>query len=219
MRSYHQKTQTTIISEKREQRGNCIYCSNNMTSQTWLLPLNKHSHTWYRRSSDHSSRIDMIFSSIPMNNLRFETTFTTFDHLFVNATFGQVRPRVEPTMKDHILGSDEYLIRAQDTILQHLERFGNGPLQPIDDNQPDNDQENSYKHADENLAVHDIHNGRTTLHVFNSIIKELQGIHNEISSFFLTRSFLLIKKSYGNFCNKPHNWYNNIQNLQISSSE
>jgi hypothetical protein len=103
--------------------------------------------------------IDMIFSSIPMNNLRFETTFTTFDHLFVNATFGQVRPGVEPTMKDHILGSDEYLIRAQDTILQHLERFGNGPLQPIDDNQPDNDQENSYKHADENLAVHDIHNG------------------------------------------------------------
>ncbi len=45
---------------------------------------NKYSHTWYRRNSDQSSRIDMIFSSIPMNNLRFETTFTTFDHLFVN---------------------------------------------------------------------------------------------------------------------------------------
>jgi hypothetical protein len=67
----------------------------------------------------------MIFSSIPMNNLCFETAFTSFDHLFVNATFGQVHPRVEPTMKDHILGSDEYLIRAQDTILQHLERFSN----------------------------------------------------------------------------------------------
>jgi hypothetical protein len=39
MRSYHQKTQTTIISEKREQRGNCIHCSNNTNSQTWLLPL------------------------------------------------------------------------------------------------------------------------------------------------------------------------------------
>ncbi len=37
MRSYHQKTQTTIISEKREQRGNCTYCWNNMTSQIWLL--------------------------------------------------------------------------------------------------------------------------------------------------------------------------------------
>jgi len=123
----------------------------------------------------------MIFYSIPTNNLRFETIFTSFDHLFGNATFEQVRPRVEPTMKDQILGSDEYLIRAQDTILQHLERFDNGPLQPIDDNQTDNDQEESYKHADENLAVHDIHNGRTTLHVFNSIIKELQGIHNEIS--------------------------------------
>jgi len=142
---------------------------------------NKHSHTWYRRNSDQSSRIDMIFSSIPMNNLRVETTFTTFDHLFVKATFGQVRPRVEPTMKDHILGSDEYLIRAQDTILQHLERFGSGPLQPIEDNQPEDHQEHRHEHADENLAVHDIHNGRTTLHVFNSIIKELQSIHNEIS--------------------------------------
>jgi hypothetical protein len=73
-------------------------------------------------------------------------------------------------MKDHILGSDEYLIRAQDTILQHLERFGNRPLQPIDDHQPDNDQEENYKHKDENLAVHDIHNGRTTLYIFNLII-------------------------------------------------
>ncbi len=63
-------------------------------------------------------------------------------------------------MKDHILGSDEYLIRAQDTILQHLERFGSGPLQPIEDNQPEDNQEHRHEHADENLAVHDIHNGR-----------------------------------------------------------
>jgi hypothetical protein len=63
--------------------------------------------------------------------------------------------------------------------VQHLERFGNGPLQPLEDIEAENDQEESYKHEDENLAVHDIHNGRTTLHVFNSIIKELQGIHNE----------------------------------------
>jgi hypothetical protein len=115
-----------------------------------------------------------------MNNLHFETTFTTFDHLFVNATLEQVSPMVAQTMKDHIFASDEYLIRAQDTILQHLERFDNGPLQQIDENQPNNDQEEGYNHADENLAFHDIHNGRTTLHVFNSIIKELQGIHNKI---------------------------------------
>ncbi len=38
MLSYHQKTQTTIISEKPEQQGNFIYCSNNMTSQTLPLP-------------------------------------------------------------------------------------------------------------------------------------------------------------------------------------
>jgi hypothetical protein len=80
------------------------------------IAANKQSHTWYQRNSNQSSRIDMILFSIPMNNLRFDTTYTTFDHLFIKATFGQIRPKVEPTMKDHILGTDEYLIRAQETV-------------------------------------------------------------------------------------------------------
>ncbi len=37
--------------------------------------------------------------------------------------------------------------------------------------------------------------------------------------FFLPDLFFIDKKSNCNFCNKQHNWYNNIQNLQISSSE
>jgi hypothetical protein len=84
-------------------------------------------------------------------------------------------------MKDHILGLDEYLIRAQETIQQHLDKYSTGLFHPVEDNQPDMDHEENYKYADENLAVHNIHNGCTTLHVFNHIIKELQGIHNQIS--------------------------------------
>ena len=147
---------------------------------------NKRTHTWFRRNSDQSSRIDMILSSIPMDNLKFDTTFTTFDHVHLTATFGQLRPKVEPSMKDHILGSDEYLIQAQDIILHHLERYGTGPLNreaetPLNEREGDNEENETVSHIDDNLAVHNIHSGRTSLHVFNRIIRDLQGLHNNIS--------------------------------------
>jgi hypothetical protein len=123
----------------------------------------------------------MIFSSIPMDNLRFEAAFTTFDHVHLTASFGQLRPKAEPSMKDHILGSDEYLIRAQETISQQLERYGNGPLHPEEERPQEEEPEGIAKHADENLAVHNIYTGRTSLHVFNRIVQELQGIHHQIS--------------------------------------
>jgi hypothetical protein len=100
----------------------------------------------------------MIFSSISMNNLRFDRTYTAFDHLFINATFGQISSKAEPTMKDHILGSNEYLTRAQETIQQLLEKYGTGPLHPVEDNRPDMDHKGNHF-----VAVHNIHNGRTTL--------------------------------------------------------
>jgi len=62
---------------------------------------------------------------------------------------------------------------------------------------------------------------RNTLRaVTSSIERTFRNIRKFQEFFFLTRSFFFfIKKSNGNFCNKLHNWYNNIQNLQISSSE
>jgi hypothetical protein len=66
----------------------------------------------------------MIFSSIPMDNLQFETTFTTFDHVHLAASFGQRPTKAEPAMKDYILGSDEYLIQAEEIISYHLYRKG-----------------------------------------------------------------------------------------------
>ena len=121
-----------------------------------------------------------------MDNLKFDTTFTTFDHVHLTTTFGQLRPKVEPSMKDHILGSDEYLIQAQDIILHHLERYGTGPLNreaetPLNEREGDNEENETVSHIDDNLAVHNIHSGRTSLHVFNRIIRNLQGLHNNIS--------------------------------------
>ena len=47
-------------------------------------------------------------------------TRTFFDHTFLTATLSQAKsPHVIP-MKDYIIGSDEFLIRAIDQIEQHI---------------------------------------------------------------------------------------------------
>jgi len=146
--------------------------------QDLAAAANKLTRTWYRRNSEQSSRIDMIFSSIPMDNLRFETTFTTFDHVHLAASFGQRPTKAEPAMKDYILGSDEYLIQAEEIISYHLDR--NGMRAPEHYNEA-NEELEQRKHRDEGLEVHNIRTGRTTLHVFNHIIRDLQQSHNNIA--------------------------------------
>ncbi len=139
---------------------------------------NKLTRTWYRRNSDQSSRIDMFFSSIPMDNLQFETAFTTFDHVHLTASFGQRPTKAEPAMKDYILGSDEYLIQVEEIISYHLDRNGTGA--PEYHNEADQEQEQR-RHRDEGLQVHNIRTGQTTLHVFNRIIWDLQHSQNNIA--------------------------------------
>ena len=138
-------------------------------------------HTWYRKGNQQSSRLDMILTSIPMDNLRFKATLTIFDHANVSATFGQLPSRTTPIMKDFILGTDEYLIRSEDTIQAFLDRFGTHRQQA---DQHDNQQEPPHPAAskrDENIDVSNPTEGRTALHVFNNLIHELQSIHNDIS--------------------------------------
>jgi hypothetical protein len=110
-------------------------------------------HTWYRKGNQQSSRLDMILTSIPMDNLRFKATLTIFDHANVSATFGQLPSRTTPIMKDFILGTDEYLIRSEDTIQAFLDRFGTHRQQA---DQHDNQQEPPHPAAskrDENIDV------------------------------------------------------------------
>jgi hypothetical protein len=133
--------------------------------QDLAAAANKLTRTWYRRNSDQSSRIDMFISSIPLDNLQFETTFTIFDHVHLTASFGQRPTEAEPAMKDYILGSDEYLIQDEEIISYHLDRNGTGT--PEYHNEADQEQEQR-RHRDEGLEVHNIRTGRTTLHVFNA---------------------------------------------------
>jgi hypothetical protein len=82
---------------------------------------NKIEHTWFKKGIiSQSSRIDLILTSIPIINLKTSNTHTFFDHTFLTATLSQAKsPHVTP-MKDYIIGSDEFLIRAIDQIEQHI---------------------------------------------------------------------------------------------------
>jgi hypothetical protein len=81
-------------------------------------------------------------------------------------------------MKDYILGSDEYLIQVEEIISYHLDSNGTG--EPEYHNEADQEQEQR-RHRDEGLEVHNIRTGRTTLHVFNRIIRDLQHSQNNIA--------------------------------------
>ncbi len=69
----------------------------------------------------HSSRLDLILTNLPISNLKYSSKPTFFDHTWVQATFGQKKEHTNPTMKDYILGSEEFLIRYYDLLETELE--------------------------------------------------------------------------------------------------
>ncbi len=92
--------------------------------------LNNKSHTWLRRdSSGQSSRIDYLLSSIPMGAAFYKTTFSVFDHTYLEATLNVTKQSKQKTMKDFILGTDEYIIRSQDYLTELLVPYCD-PQQP-----------------------------------------------------------------------------------------
>jgi hypothetical protein len=78
-------------------------------------------HTWIRRNNNTiSSRLDLILTNLPITNLKYSTKPTIFDHAWVQATFGQKKEHTNPTMKDYVLGSEEFLIRYYDLLKVEL---------------------------------------------------------------------------------------------------
>jgi phospholipid N-methyltransferase len=72
-------------------------------------------HTWYRKdSSGQSSRLDYIFSSIPLRQAKLSSTLSIFDHVYLEATLNPSRQAKQMTMKDFILGSDEFIIQSHE---------------------------------------------------------------------------------------------------------
>jgi hypothetical protein len=79
-------------------------------------------HTWIRRNNNTiSSCLDLILTSLPVSNLKYSSKATIFDHSWVQATFGQKKEHTNPTMKDSVLGSEEFLIRYYDLLQAELQ--------------------------------------------------------------------------------------------------
>lgn len=142
--------------------------------------------TWYRRGSQYqSSRIDYLLTSIPTTGLEFlkervRNYLTIFDHTFLTARFGQKIERKMPAMKDYILGSEEFLIRAEECVLHKLTLAvptlpppSPPPGSPVQSDLPPSTLDNGF-----NLSKP--FGNKTAMHVFNDIIWDLQKLHNDV---------------------------------------
>jgi len=86
---------------------------------------NKTHHTYFRhKAQEISSRIDLILTNINTQSLKFETTHTIFDHLCTHAIIGQTTFTPKTNMYDHILSSDEFLIKFTDNLQSTLTDYG-----------------------------------------------------------------------------------------------
>jgi hypothetical protein len=82
---------------------------------------NNKQHTWFRRNNNRvSSRLDLILTNLPVTRPKYVTSITIFDHAWVQASFGQKREQSTPSMKDYVLGSDEFLVNFYELLERRL---------------------------------------------------------------------------------------------------
>jgi len=145
------------------------------------LAANRADHTWFRNNNQgQSSRIDLILTSMMTDNLKVNSSLLFLDHTYLEATFGQPRCKRTQAMKDFILGSEEYLIRSQEIIQEHIEQY---PQQQQTENLLTLEEETIDDHPiDWQREFNRSHEGHTALHTFNSLITKLHSLHNEIVS-------------------------------------
>jgi hypothetical protein len=103
--------------------------------------VNKRQHTWFRRNNNQiSSRLDLILTNLPITQPKYSTSTTIFDHAWVQASFGQKREATTPTMKEHVLGSEEFLISFYDLLESRLATCAPLPTSPCPGELPPEDE-------------------------------------------------------------------------------
>jgi hypothetical protein len=116
----------TDSSSKHHTKKNTSNLLNKMIEDLHLIDLASRArntqHTWFRRNNNTiSSRLDLVLTNLPISNLKYSVKSTIFDHAWVQATFGQKKEHTNPTMRDYILGSEEFLIRYYDLLETELQ--------------------------------------------------------------------------------------------------
>ena len=159
------------------------------------LASNRPWHTWFRHGTRaHSSRIDLILTSIPPQSPKTSNILHFLDHTFLEATFNVVETQKTYAMKDFILGSDEYLIKSQDIIEDFISKYGTTHESTTTPHTPPPSQNENTPPpplTDDGKDFFNVKTGHTSLHVFNSLLSHLQTLHNGIGK---TRAMKLAEK-------------------------
>ena len=114
----------------------------------------------------------MILTSIPISTLSINNLHTIFDHTFLIATLSPSRLTHVPPMKDFIIGSDEFLVRAIEQIEQHVS-LTSRPKHPLPNGNEQELHEDNQRHmpVDKNRDFFNTTTGQTPLHSFSALIK------------------------------------------------
>jgi exonuclease III len=169
-------------------------------------------HTWFKKGIiSQSSRIDMILTSVPVTSLKMDNFHTNFDHTFLSVTLSPMKSTHIPPMKDFIIGSDEFLVRAIDKMQEHIDLTSLPKHPPPINEEQDPDEDNRHDGPlDENRDFHNNHTGRTPLHSFNILIKNLHTLHDEISKTKKNENNLKIR----NISNSTRNLKHELKNTR-----
>jgi hypothetical protein len=110
---------------------------------------------------------------------RSENLITIFDHSYLAAQFGQKIPKIPVSMKDHILGSEEFLITANEHIASLLQtHFPQAPQLPDEHSPAENPPIPATQ--DKHYDLTTTHTGLTPLQILNEGIIKLQTLHNTL---------------------------------------
>jgi exonuclease III len=151
------------------------------------LVANKPWHTWFRPSNQgQSSRIDLILTSMNIRAPKVDLVLTFLDHIYLEATFNQAETYRQPAMKDFILGSEEFLIKAQDIIEQQI-FLNSKPLSEEAEAEPlspgshlGNEEAQPPPFIDHGRDFNNTQTGHMALHTFNHLLKQLHTLHDDI---------------------------------------
>jgi len=143
-------------------------------------------HTYHRHKAQQiSSRIDIILTNIDAKDITYDTKHTIFDHTCVSAQIGLPDKKINNNMKDHILASDEFLIKASDKLTEIMSSFGINGQANENFNEAANgniEQNNITMQEDiESINKKLNENNSNTLFLLNNIIHEYQLIHTNIA--------------------------------------
>ena len=163
---------------------------------------NKLEHTWFKKGIvSQSSRIDLILTSVSVTSLTMKNLHTTFDHTFLSATLSPAKTTHIPPMKDYIIGSDEFLTRAINEMQEHVLRTSHPKRPPVEEEEMEATINGP---LDENRDFHNNNTGQTSLHSFNTLIKKLHTLHDEISKRKKNENNLKIRNISNSLRNLKH---------------